>query len=77
MEYELIAQLATLLEKSGISSGSTFASADRDRPALETMLTEAKALNARYDRSDALAQVQWLMNQHHIQIDEVLEGITR
>lgn len=34
-----------------------------------------KNLNARYEKPEALTQVQWLMDTYNIQIDELIERI--
>lgn len=43
---------------------------------LETTLINLKNLNARYEKSEAITQVQWLMDNYNIQIDELIERIT-
>ena len=44
--------------------------------ALETILLNVKSLHARYEKGEALNQVQWLMSTYNIQIDELMERIT-
>ena len=76
MENEIIIELSKFLEKMGMenlipvvpSSGS------RDQY-LESTLINLKSFNARYEKSEALNQVQWLMNNYNIQIDELIERI--
>jgi hypothetical protein len=78
MEHDIIIEMAKLLEKSGIENATLFdtSSAENNSKNLETSWINIKALNARYDKSEALNQVQWLMNKYNIQIDELMEGIS-
>lgn len=78
MEKEIMQELSKLLEKTGLADFAPlgfFNSDDRDKN-LETTLIHLKSLNARYEKGEALNQVQWLMNNYNIQIDELMERIT-
>lgn len=77
MEREILVEISKLLEKTGIDNFGpiTPASADSGR-IFESALVSLKSLNARYDKNDALDQVQWLMNKYNIQIDELIERIS-
>lgn len=41
----------------------------------EALLISLKSINARYDKQDAIAQVQGLMQRYNIQIDELMDLI--
>lgn len=75
VENDVIFEMAKLFGKMGIEdvipSGS---SVDKDQ-LLETAMINLKNLNARYEKPDALTQVQWLMDTYNIQIDELIERI--
>ena len=78
MEQEIINEMSRLLEKTGIENlvpviGPSQQNTDQ---LLETIVINLKTLNARYEKSEALNQVTWLMNAYNIQIDELLERIT-
>ena len=77
MEREIILEMSKLLEKTGIDNlGAVVAPSEKMEQALETALINLKSLNARYEKNEALNQVQWLMNNYNIQIDELLERIS-
>lgn len=78
MEKEILQEIGKLCEKTGLDdlaplNFSGNGEADND---LETTLIYLKSINARYEKSDALNQVHWLMNRYNIQIDELVERIT-
>ena len=77
MEQEIILEMSRLLEKTGIENITPMfpAPAEAKDKALETILINVKSLHARYEKSEALNQVQWLMNTYNIQIDELMERI--
>jgi hypothetical protein len=76
MEDEIILEISRLLEKTGIDHVIPSGSSSRQKDQfLETVLTNLRSINARYDKSDALSQVQWLMSTYNIQIDELMERI--
>lgn len=56
--------MARLLEKTGIRTTASV---------LETALINIKNINARYEKSEALNQVAWLMTTYKIQIDALME----
>jgi len=69
--------MSKLLEKTGIENVIPVSGASGDQQQiLETALINLKSLNARYEKSEALSQVQWLMNNYNIQIDELMERIS-
>ena len=77
MEQEIIVEMSKLLEKTGIENVIPVSRASADQQQiLETALINLKSLNARYEKSEALSQVQWLMNNYNIQIDELIERIS-
>jgi hypothetical protein len=78
MEHEIILEVSKLLEKTGLEDMIPItppAGANQEQ-FLETILINLKSLNARYEKSEALSQVQWLMNNYNIQIDELMERIS-
>ena len=77
MEHEIILEMSKLLEKTGIDNVIPVSPASgNQQQILETALINLKSLNARYEKSEALNQVQWLMNNYNIQIDELIERIS-
>ena len=78
MEKEIMQEISKLLEKTGLDDLAplNFLANGKTDKSLETTLIHLKSLNARYEKSDALNQVQWLMNNYNIQIDELMERIT-
>ena len=78
MEHEIMLEVSKLLEKTGLEDLVPVApppGANQDH-FLENILINLKSLNARYEKSEALNQVQWLMNHYNIQIDELMERIS-
>lgn len=76
MEREIILEMSRLLEKTGIDNVIPVSHASGSEQILETALINLKSLNARYEKGEALNQVQWLMNNYNIQIDELIERIS-
>jgi hypothetical protein len=77
MEQEIILEMSRLLEKTGIENLTPiFPTSDHRDQVLETVLINVKSLAARYEKQEALSQIQWLMNEYNIQIDELMERIT-
>ena len=78
MEQEIIREMSRLLEKTGIENIIPMfpTSAENRDQFLETTLINVKSVQARYEKQEALNQVQWLMNNYNIQIDELMERIT-
>jgi len=78
MEHEIILEMSRLLEKTGMENVITIgpgAPAGNDK-LMGTTLINLKTVNARYDKSEAIDQIQWLMNAYNIQIDELMERIS-
>jgi len=77
MEHEILIEMSKLLEKTGMENVIPVipASTAHEDQFLETTLINLKNLNARYEKNEALSQVQWLMNAYNIQIDELMERI--
>lgn len=77
MEHEILLEMSTLLEKTGLDTVIPVvpASTVNQTHFLETTLVNIKSFNARYEKAEALNQVQWLMNTYNIQIDELMERI--
>lgn len=76
MEQEIISEMSKLLEKTGIDNVLPVSLASgNQQQILESALINLKGLNARYEKGEALDQVQWLMNKYNIQIDELIERI--
>lgn len=76
MEREIILEMMKLLEKTGHGNMTyDMLPGEENSQLLESILMNTKALNARYDKGEALTQIQWLMNNYNIQIDELMERI--
>jgi hypothetical protein len=77
MEHEILLEMSKLLEKTGMDNVIPVVPASTANEArfLETTLVNIKNFNARYEKAEALNQVQWLMNTYNIQIDELMERI--
>lgn len=77
MEREIILEMSRLLEKSGIEHVISVipATTSNQEQFLEATLINLKNVNARYEKSEALNQVRWLMDTYNIQIDELMERI--
>lgn len=75
MEREIINEMSNLLAKTGMENVIPQLSREGDNQLLETTLMNLKNLNARYEKSEAINQVQWIMAHYNIQIDELMERI--
>jgi antitoxin component HigA of HigAB toxin-antitoxin module len=77
MEQEIIVEMSTLLEKTGLENvvPLTLTSGENKKQVQESTLMNLKSLNARYEKPEAINQVQWLMSTYNIQIDELMERI--
>ena len=75
MEQDIIQEISKLLERTGLDGVIAGPAAGEKKQYLETTLINLKSLNARYDKSEAISQVQWLMYAYNIQIDELIERI--
>jgi hypothetical protein len=78
MEHEILVEMSKLLEKTGMENTLPIVTPldSRRDQFLETALINLKNLNARYEKSEAINQVRWLMNTYNIQIDELMERIS-
>jgi hypothetical protein len=76
MEKEIILEMTKLLEKTGVETITSLADAESPEK-LETIWMNIKAMNARYDKGEAMTQVRLLMNKYNIQIDELMERIAQ
>jgi hypothetical protein len=71
---EIIQEMAQLFEKMAVDSfAPVITEATEDHT--EAVLISLKAINARYDKHEAIVHVQALMDKYNIQIDELLEQI--
>jgi len=71
-EYEVIEEMMKLLEKTGFDSFALSASdALEESWVLDNILVTLKVLNARYDKPEAIAQINALMGKFNIQLDEL------
>lgn len=76
MEQEIMLEISKLLEKTGLEEVMPPDRALSDnRQITEAALINLKSLNARYEKNEAVNQIQWLMGQYNIQIDELIERI--
>ena len=77
MEHEIMVEISRLLEKTGLENLFPADPPPGTNQArfLENVLINLKSLNARYEKGEALNQVQWLMTNYNIQIDELMERI--
>ena len=73
MEHDIIVEISKLLEKTGLER--LVPPPSNSDQILESALIDLRNLNARYDKEEALNQVQWLMENYNIQIDELIERI--
>jgi hypothetical protein len=76
LNQEIIREMTQLLNKTGFESfapGITDSETEDENS--EAFLINLKALNAKYEKSEAIAQVKALMQRYNIQIDELMEQI--
>ena len=69
-EQESLRQAMALLEKTGVESIAGALPAETTDA--DTLLLNLKALNARYDREEAIAHIRCLMTKYNIQLDQLL-----
>ena len=64
-----------LMEKAGFQALVPVSSSDSldDDRNLSTLLAMVKSLNARYDKSEALAHVKSLLDKYNIQLDQLID----
>jgi hypothetical protein len=71
--HEIIQEMTQLLDKTAVESfAPIITDTGSDEQNIEAFLISLKAINARYDKNDALVQVKALMEKYNIQIDELL-----
>ena len=76
MEHELLLEMSRLLEKTGMENVLPPDDSSGDRELrMAAVLMALKGMNARYDKGDAISQIQWLMETYNVQIDELIERI--
>ncbi len=79
MEHEILVEMSRLLEKTGMDKVIPVIPplTIHQEQFMETTLINLKNLNARYEKSEALNQIQWLTETYNIQIDELMERISK
>jgi hypothetical protein len=76
IEQEIIHEMTQLLEKMAVESfAPVITDETSDAQMLEAILICLKTINARYDKNEAVVQVNSLMEKYNIQIDELMEHI--
>ena len=74
IELEVLNECIQLLERTCFpESLPVFSTGGADLSVLENTLVAIKTLNARYDRHEAISQIQPMMQHYNIQIDELLD----
>ena len=74
IELEVLNECIQLLERTCFpESLPVFSTGGADLSVLENTLVAIKTLNARYDRHEAISQIQAMMQHYNIQIDELLD----
>jgi hypothetical protein len=74
LETEILNQFLELAEKSGLQiSAPLYPSEGQEQMQIETMLISLRALNARYDKNEAITQIQTLMDRYNIQLDQLID----
>lgn len=71
---DIINEMTQLLEKMAVESFVPVITAS-DTYDAEAALINLKAMNARYDKHEAVTHLKALMEKYNIQIDELLEQI--
>jgi hypothetical protein len=75
-EAEILQEMSLLLEKMAVDSFvPVLTDSDTAMQHAEAVLLNLKSINARYDKHEAITQVQALMERYNIQIDELLEQV--
>jgi len=76
IDHEIIQEMSQLLDKTAVESfAAVITDVQADIKSTEAFLISLKAINAKYGKNEAMAQVRALMEKYNIQIDEVLEQI--
>ena len=74
IETEIVNQCLELIEKTGLQiSVPVYPSEGKKEKQLDTILISLKALNARYDKNEAITQIQHLMDRFNIQLDQLID----
>ena len=74
IELEVVNECMQLLEKTCFpESLPVFSTGGADLSVLENTLVAIKTINARYDRHEAISQIQAMMQEYHIQIEELMD----
>lgn len=77
MEQEIINEMSKLFEKTGLENlVPVIVPTQNEQQLMEAALLNIRSFNARYEKNEALNQVQWLMSTYNIQIDELMERIS-
>jgi hypothetical protein len=73
LETENLRQCLELMEKAGLQISIPFyPSEENGEMQSETMLISLRALNARYDKNEAITQIKLLMDRYNIQLDQLI-----
>jgi hypothetical protein len=73
LETEILRQCLELMEKAGLQISIPFyPSEENGEMQSETMLISLRALNARYDKNEAITQIKLLMDRYNIQLDQLI-----
>jgi hypothetical protein len=76
ISHAIVHEMTLLLEKTAVESfAPVIADTATDAQNQEAVLINLKAINARYDKHEAIAHVQALLEKYNIQIDELLEKV--
>jgi hypothetical protein len=76
MNQAIVREMTSLLEKTAVDAfAPVITDTATDAQYQEAILINLKAINARYDKHEAIAHVQALMEKYNIQIDELLEQV--
>jgi len=74
LETEILRQCLELMEKAGLQISIPFyPSEENEEMQSETMLISFRALNARYDKNEAITQIKLLMDRYNIQLDQLID----
>lgn len=75
MEGEVLNQFLELMDKAGFESVAPVLSAieQETQKGVDTILINLKALNAKYDKNEAIVQIKCLMDKYNIQLDQLID----
>jgi hypothetical protein len=71
IDKEIVKQFSQILEKAGIEN--VVPTPDDEVTEMETVLINLKALNAKYDKNEAIHQIRCLMDKYNIQLDQLID----